>query len=48
MKAWCDHLFFHDNMPGFQDEWWFHTLGCREWIRVRRNIATHEIGTIEE
>jgi sarcosine oxidase subunit delta len=48
LRAWCDYLFLHDNMPGFQDEWWFHAMGCKDWIKVRRNIATHEIRAIEE
>jgi sarcosine oxidase subunit delta len=46
MKTWCDYLFFHDNMPGLQEEWWYHTLGCGEWVKIRRNLATDEI--IEE
>jgi heterotetrameric sarcosine oxidase delta subunit len=43
MKAWCEYLFFYENMPVFQDEWWYHAMGCGEWLKIRRNIATHEI-----
>jgi len=46
MKAWCDYLFFNENKPDFQDEWWYHAMGCGDWLKIRRNIATHEI--IEE
>ena len=42
-KTWCDYLFFNENMAGFQDEWWFHNLGCGEWVKIRRNTATHEM-----
>jgi sarcosine oxidase subunit delta len=46
MKAWCDYLHFNQNSSGFQDEWWYHSAGCRDWIKIRRNTATHEM--IEE
>jgi sarcosine oxidase subunit delta len=42
-KAWCDYLYFHENMSGFQDEWWYHTMGCGVWLKIRRNTVTHEI-----
>jgi heterotetrameric sarcosine oxidase delta subunit len=46
MKEWCDYLYFNQNISGFHDEWWYHTMGCGDWIKIRRNTATHEI--IEE
>jgi len=43
VNAWCEYLYFHENMSGFQEEWWYHGMGCGEWIKVRRNTVTHEI-----
>ena len=43
MKAWCDYLYFNNNLPGFQDELWFHVMGCGDWVQTRRNTATHQI-----
>ncbi len=43
LRAWCEHIYFNENMSGFQDEWWFHALGCGDWIRIRRNTVTHEM-----
>ena len=46
VKTWCEYLYFNENMSGFQNKWWFHTTGCGEWVKIRRNTVTHEI--IEE
>jgi heterotetrameric sarcosine oxidase delta subunit len=43
VKAWCDYLYFNENMSGVQEEWWYHAMGCRSWLKVRRNTVTHEI-----
>ena len=40
---WFDHLYLRDNPRGPHEEWWQHTAGCRRWIRVRRDTATHAI-----
>jgi heterotetrameric sarcosine oxidase delta subunit len=42
-RAWCDYLYLNENMSGFQHEWWYHTMGCGVWLRIRRNTVTHEI-----
>jgi methylglutamate dehydrogenase subunit B len=47
LKTWCDYLYFHENMSGFQEEWWFHARGCGDWIRIRRNTVTHEVAPID-
>ena len=28
------------------DEHWYHSAGCECWIRIRRNLVTHEIGDV--
>ena len=36
-------VYLRDNPAGTHDELWYHTSGCRSWLRVRRNTLTHEI-----
>lgn len=42
-EAWLDHLYLRDNPRGPHLEWWQHSGGCRAWIKVRRDTATHAI-----
>lgn len=42
-QEWLDHIYLRDNPCGPHTEWWHHSSGCRQWIRVRRNVQTHEI-----
>ena len=32
------------NEAGPQNERWFHLLGCRRWVTVRRDTTTNEVG----
>ena len=43
VREWLDHVYLRDNPRGAHWEWWQHAAGCRRWIRVRRDSATHEI-----
>ena len=36
-------VYLRDNSAGPHDELWYHTSGCRSWLRVTRNTRTHEI-----
>ena len=40
---WLDHIYLRDNPMGPHDEMWQHTSGCRQFLKVRRNVRTHEI-----
>jgi len=40
---WLDHIYLRDNPSGRHDELWQHTSGCRQFVKVRRNLRTHEI-----
>jgi len=40
---WLDHIYLRDNPMGPHDELWQHTSGCRQFVKVRRNVRTHEI-----
>ena len=42
-QEWLDHIYLRDNPCGPHIEWWHHSSGCRQWIRVKRNVQTHEI-----
>ncbi len=38
-----DYVYLRDNPKGWHTEWWHHTGGCRQWVKVVRNTVTHEI-----
>ncbi|MDP7546565.1 MAG: sarcosine oxidase subunit delta [Alphaproteobacteria bacterium] len=41
--TWIDYLYLRDNPKGVHDELWQHIHGCRRWMRVRRDVVSHEI-----
>lgn len=41
--TWFDHVFLRENPRGPYDEYWHHASGCRRWLVVTRDTATHEI-----
>ena len=43
VKEWDDFVYFRNNPKGKHSELWHHVAGCRQWIKVLRNTATHEI-----
>ena len=36
-------VYLRDNPAGLHDELWYHTFGCRGWLRLTRDTRTHEI-----
>ena len=42
-KTWADYVFVFDNPKGPHEEYWQHTLGCRQWFKLKRNTATNEV-----
>ncbi|TWF49348.1 sarcosine oxidase subunit delta [Neorhizobium alkalisoli] len=42
-NAWMDYVYLRDNPRGRYDEYWHHTSGCRRWLVITRDTATHEI-----
>ena len=42
-SAWSDYVYLRDNPRGPHDELWYHGGGCRSWLKVRRDTATHDI-----
>ena len=48
LDQWSDYVYLRDNPRGPHSEWWQHTAGCRRWIKVRRDTATHAMLAGEE
>ena len=42
-KEWDDFVYYRENPRGNHSELWHHVAGCRQWFKVSRNTATHEI-----
>ncbi len=36
-------VYLPENAPGPQEERWFHALGCRRWLTLRRDTVTNRI-----
>ena len=45
--AWVDYLFLRVNPDGLHREYWHHTYGCRQWLRVTRNTGDNIITEVE-
>jgi methylglutamate dehydrogenase subunit B len=43
LKTWADYVFLFDNKKAPHTEYWQHVLGCRQWVKLKRNTATNEI-----
>ncbi len=42
-EQWYDYVYTRSNPRGEHEEWWHHTAGCRQWIRVKRDTMTHKV-----
>lgn len=40
---WDAYVYLRDNPRGEHLELWQHVAGCRAWLRVRRDTATHAV-----
>src|SRR5437867_12087178 len=38
-EAWVGYVYWRDNSPGMQKEWWYHKLGCKLWFIAERNTS---------
>ena len=41
--AWLRYSYAQTNTPGEHTEWWYHRLGCRQWLLAVRNTSTNEV-----
>lgn len=42
-EAWMNYVYLRDNPRGAYEEYWHHASGCRRWLVVSRDTATHDI-----
>lgn len=47
-KTWFDHVYLRENPRGRYEEYWHHTSGCRRWLVVIRDTATHELESVRD
>jgi heterotetrameric sarcosine oxidase delta subunit len=45
-EAWYRYVYVRPNPKGPHREYWQHVMGCRQWLIVERDTATHVIGTV--
>jgi methylglutamate dehydrogenase subunit B len=43
LDQWFDYVYLRDNPKGRSDEYVQHSGGCRSWLVVSRDTATHEV-----
>ncbi len=43
---WYEYVFLRHNPRGRHTEFWQHSNGCRQWLRVERDTVTHEIFSV--
>jgi heterotetrameric sarcosine oxidase delta subunit len=46
-QRWVDYVYLRENPAGVHRELWQHTAGCRAWLVVTRDTATHAISGVE-
>lgn len=44
--AFFDYVYMRENPAGPLAELWYHTGGCRSWVRVVRDTRNHEIASV--
>ncbi len=44
-EDWSAFLYLRDNPRGPHREYWYHTLGCEQWVLVERDTLSHAIGS---
>lgn len=42
-ELWESYLYRRDNPAGPHIEYWQHSLGCRQWLKVVRDTVTHDV-----
>jgi len=47
-EQWRDYLYVRDNVAGWRAERWYHRMGCRRFLTVRRNTVTNEVRPVSD
>lgn len=42
-EQYTDYINKRNNPAGEHIEYWQHTNGCRQWLKVKRDTLTHEV-----
>ncbi len=42
-ETWRAYLYRRANVAGWVEERWYHRMGCRRYLTVRRNTVTNEV-----
>ena len=45
--AWDEYLHLRENPSGALEELWSHDAGCGAWLKVVRNVSSHEVKAVE-
>ena len=40
---WSDYYYFKKNVDGEQSEWWYHAMGCLNWLIAKRNTVNNAV-----
>jgi len=46
MAAFHDYVYVRANPRGWHVEWWHHSGGCRQFLKVLRHTMTHEVRAV--
>lgn len=46
-EHWLKYVYERDNPKGPHKEFWHHVTGCRQWLVVTRDTATHVVSGAE-
>ena len=46
IAEWHDYVYLRDNPKGRIEEYWHHAGGCRIWLVVTRDTATHDVTSV--
>lgn len=47
IAKWQAFVYDRENPRGLHQELWHHVFGCRHWLKVTRNVTTHDISAVE-
>jgi sarcosine oxidase subunit delta len=45
---WMDYVYLRENPRGRYREYWHHAGGCRRWLVVTRDTATHAVARVAD
>jgi methylglutamate dehydrogenase subunit B len=45
MEQWYDYVYLRDNPRGAFEDYVHHSGGCRQWMVLKRDTETHDVGT---